>query len=95
MAKSQARTTRLEARIAPEVLATVRRAAEIQGRSISDFVVTAAQEVARKTIEDAHIIRLSVSDQRRLVDSLLHPPKPTPALKRAAQAHKRLIAKSR
>ena len=31
------RTARLEVRIAPEALAVVRRAAEIQGRSVSDF----------------------------------------------------------
>ena len=95
MAKSQARSTRLEARITPEVLATVKRAAEIQGRSISDFVVTAAQEIARKTIEEAQVIRLSVADQRKLLDSLLDPPKPAPALRRAMRAHKRLISKSR
>lgn len=95
MAKSQVRSTRLEARISPEALATVKRAAEIQGRSVSDFVITAAQEVAQKTIEEAHIIRLSVADQRKLVESLLSPPKPTQGLRRAVQAHKRLISKSR
>jgi len=91
MAKSPARTTRLEARVAPDVLAAVKRAAEIQGRSVSDFVVTAAQEVARKTIEEAQIIRLSVADGKRLVESLLNPPKPSRGLKRAFAAHKRLI----
>lgn len=95
MARSQTRSTRLEARISPDVLAAVKRAAEIQGRSISDFVVTAAHEVARKTIEEAHIIRLSVSDQRKLMESLLNPPKPTAALRGAMQTHKRLISKSR
>jgi Protein of unknown function (DUF1778) len=42
----------------------VRRAAEIEGRSVSDFVVDAAQQAARKTIEDTHIIRLAADDQR-------------------------------
>ena len=32
------RTARIEARIAPDALRIVRRAAEIQGRSVSDFV---------------------------------------------------------
>ena len=44
MAQSPTRSTRLEARIAPDALAAVKRAAEIQGRSVSDFVVAAAQE---------------------------------------------------
>jgi uncharacterized protein (DUF1778 family) len=95
MAKSVIRSTRLEARVSPDVLEAVKRAAEIQGRSISDFVVTAAEQAARRAIEDAQLIRLSVEDQRKLVETLLNPPKPTPALRRAMQAHKRLIAKSR
>ena len=53
------RTARVEARIAPEALAVVRRAAELQGRSVSDFLVAAALKDAQRTIEDAQIIRLS------------------------------------
>ena len=86
---------RIEARIAPDALAVVKRAAEMQGRSISDFVVAAAQEAAHKTIEEANIIRLSIEDQQRFVDLLLNPPPLSPALKRARKAHSRLIRESR
>jgi len=85
------RTSRLEARIAPDVLAVVKQAAELQGRSVSDFVVSAAQEAAHRTIEEVGIIRLSAEDQRRFVDLLLNPPAPTPALLRAKEAHAQLI----
>ena len=91
MAQVTPRTARLEARIAPEALAIVKRAAEMEGRSLSDFIVSAAQEAARHTIEDNHIIRLSVEDQQRFVDMLLNPPEPADALKRARQAHSDLI----
>jgi len=90
MPSETSRTARLEARIAPDTLAMVKRAAELQGRSISDFVVAAAQEAAQRTIEETHIIRLSVEDQRRFVDLLLNPPPLSPALERARDAHKRL-----
>jgi uncharacterized protein (DUF1778 family) len=86
------RTARIEARIAPDALRIVKRAAELQGRSLSDFVVAAAQEVAHKTIDEAHLIRLSVQDQQRFVELLLKPPALAPALKRARKAHARLIA---
>ena len=89
-----ARTARIEARIAPDALAMVKQAAELEGRSLSDFVVAAAQEAARRTIEENHIIRLSLEDQQRFVDLLLNPPEPSPALKRAAKAHRRLIQES-
>jgi uncharacterized protein (DUF1778 family) len=95
MARQQTRSTRLEARIAPAALAVVKRAAEIQGRSLSDFVVAAAQEAARKAIEETQIIRLSVDDQRLIAESILDPPKPVAALRRARSAHRRLIVQSR
>jgi uncharacterized protein (DUF1778 family) len=85
------RTARVEARIAPDALAVVRRAAEIQGRSLSDFLVAAALKDAHRTIEEAQIVRLSVEDQRRFADALLNPPPLAPAMERALQAHARLV----
>ncbi len=82
-----AKTTRVHARIAPAVLEAVKRAAELQGRSVSDFIVAAAQEAAHRTIEEAEIIRLSVEDQRLFAEALLHPPAPNDALSRAARLH--------
>lgn len=89
MAPEFSRTARIEARIAPTELAVVRRAAEIQGRSLSDFA--AAREAANRTIEEAHVIRLSIEDQARFVELLLAPSEPTPAMERAKSAHKRLF----
>lgn len=90
-----ARTARVEARIAPDALTVVRRAAELQGRSVSDFLVAAALKDAHKTIEDAQIIRLSVGDQQRFAELLLNPPALAPAMKRALKARSRLIAHSK
>lgn len=91
MPPSNTRTARIEARIAPDALAAVKRAAEIEGRSVSDFVVAAAQAAANRTIEAVQIIRLSVEDQRAFAEAMLDPPPPTPALRRAAAAHRRLL----
>lgn len=91
MSSDPIRTSRIEARIAPEVLAVVKRAAELQGRSVSDFVVTAAQEAAYRTIEETGIIRIAAEDQRRFVDLLLNPAPPSPALERAKEAHDQLF----
>ncbi len=89
--KDTTRSSRFEARLSPDVLAMIKRAAELQGRSVSDFVVAAAQEIAQRTIEDTSVIRLSIEDQRRFVDLLINPPEPNPALQRAAMAHAELI----
>ncbi len=95
MPRGQSRTARIEARIAPDALAVVKHAAEMQGRSVSDFVVAAAQEAAYRAIEEAHLIRLTVDDQQRFADALLNPPEVSPALLCAKEAHARLIRESR
>jgi uncharacterized protein (DUF1778 family) len=75
MAQDTARSARLEARIAPEALAIVRRAAELEGRSLSDFVVASgAGGRAAHDRAEHHVMRLSVEDQQRFVDMLLNPP---------------------
>ncbi len=92
MPRSISRTGRIEARIAPETLALVRRAAEIRGRSVSEFVVAAAEDAARHTLEETYVLRLSAEDQRRFVELLLNPPPLAPAMERARDAHALLIA---
>jgi uncharacterized protein (DUF1778 family) len=94
MPRASTRTARLEARVSPDVLAVLKRAAELQGRSVSDFVVAAAQEAAHRTVEDAQVIRLSVEDQRRFVEALLNPAPLTPAMERAMDRYRTLIAPS-
>jgi uncharacterized protein (DUF1778 family) len=95
MSQSKARMARIEARIAPRSLAIVKRAAEIQGRSISDFVVAAAHEAATRTIERTHFIELSIEDQEAFAAAIINPPEPTPALRRAFRRHRALIKESR
>ncbi len=87
---TQTRSERIEARTTPDTLAIVRRAAELQGRSVSEFVIAAAEQAARRTIEDEQIIRLSAADQVRFVEALLNPPPPAPAMLRAFEHHRRL-----
>jgi uncharacterized protein (DUF1778 family) len=93
--RTSAKSTRLEARLSPYALKVIRRAAEIEGRSMSDFVVAAAEKAARKTVERTQIIRLSVEDQRRFAEAILNPPEPGAAIQRARDAHRRLIRESR
>ena len=84
-------TSRLEARLPQLVLDRLKRAAEIQGRSLTDFVVAAADEAARRAIEQTEIFRLSAEDQRRFAESILNPPKANAALRKAARLHRKLV----
>jgi uncharacterized protein (DUF1778 family) len=89
--ETQQTTARLEARLPNDVHALLKRAAEIEGRTLTDFVVSAAREAACRTIEATEIIRLSVEDQRQIAEALLNPPEPTPALKKAFQRRRELL----
>jgi len=95
MPQEPTRTSRIEARISPDALAIVKRAAEIQGRSLSDFVVAAAQEAAHRTIEETQIIRLSVEDQEAFAEAVLNPPPLAPAMERAIERYRRETTPSR
>lgn len=95
MAEAQSRNARLEARISPETLAAVRRAAEIQGRSVSDFVVDAARRAAEQAIRETQIIHLTLADQEKVADILARPPTESAALERARKAREELIRTAR
>lgn len=77
----------LESCLPAGVYAAVKRAAELQGRSIADFVAGAAHDAARKAIEEEDIIRLSEQDQVLLARCLIDPPAPNEALLWAKKLH--------
>lgn len=92
---ADAKTTRFETRLTPYARKIIKRAAEIQGRSMSDFVVAAAEHAAERAICEAHVIDLALEEQHAFAEALLNPPKLGSAWKRARESHRRLIAESR
>ncbi|MDE2290137.1 MAG: DUF1778 domain-containing protein [Burkholderiales bacterium] len=84
-------TARLEARISTDLHAMLKRAAELQGRTMTDFVVSAVQDAAQRAIEQAEVIRLSLADQECFALALLSPPQPAPALERAFARRNKLL----
>jgi uncharacterized protein (DUF1778 family) len=85
-------TARLEARISADLHAALRRAAELQDRTVTDFVIAVVQEAAQRAIQQASVMTLSLSDQERFARALASPPKPNAALKRAFSRRRRLIS---
>jgi len=84
---SRSRAERLEARISREQKALLQRAAELQGRSLTDFVISSAHEAAVRTIEEMQIIRLSAEDSRTFAAALVDPPRPNEKLRTAARRY--------
>jgi uncharacterized protein (DUF1778 family) len=71
--RTRARGERLEARVTAQQKILIEHAAALQGRTVTDFVLTSVQEAARRAIEDHQRLDLSVRDSRAFVDALLNP----------------------
>ncbi|HEX3912990.1 MAG TPA: DUF1778 domain-containing protein [Steroidobacteraceae bacterium] len=88
LAKSvKIRNQRLEARISRDQKTLFQRAAELQGRTLTDFVIASAHDAAVRTIEEAQTIRLNAEDSRTFAEALLNPREPNARLKAAAERY--------
>jgi uncharacterized protein (DUF1778 family) len=83
------RDARLEVRVSAAQKSLLQHAAALSGRTLSEFVVTNAEDAARQVIAEHGSIRLSREEQLAFVQALLQPPEPNARLKRAAKAHLR------
>lgn len=72
-ARGRTRTQRLEARVTAEQKALIERAAALQGRTVTDFVLTSVQDAAQRAIESHRQLELPVRDSEAFVEALLNP----------------------
>jgi uncharacterized protein (DUF1778 family) len=77
------RDQRLEARVRPDQKELIERAACVQGRTVTDFVVSALQEAARQAIAEHTVWRLTQEQQKVFIDALMAPPAPNQKLREA------------
>jgi len=83
--------SRLEARISAEEKELFKRAADLQGCSLTEFVLRSAQEAARKAVREHQMMSLTARDTEVFVKALLKPPAPGEKLKRAAERYKKFM----
>lgn len=82
---------RLEARVPADVYDKLKRAASLEGRTLTDFVVDAARAAADRTIAEATTMRVSLADYEAISAAIADPPEPAEALRRAFDRHRALI----
>jgi uncharacterized protein (DUF1778 family) len=85
--QARTRDARLEARISHDQKTLFQHAAELQGRSLTDFVISSAHEAAIRTIETMEIIRLNADESRAFAQAMLNPREPTRRLRAAARRY--------
>jgi uncharacterized protein (DUF1778 family) len=95
MALAQAprrRSHRLEARVTPDQKELIEHAAKVQGRTVTDFVITTLQDAARKAIEESTVWQLSRDQQKAFIEALMEPPAPNRNLRAAHRRYEKYKA---
>lgn len=82
---TSARRERIHARVTAPVKDLLQQAADLSGRSLSDFLVSSAQEAAEKTIREHRIVTLTAEESLRFATAILDPAPPNEALRAAFQ----------
>ena len=82
------RSERLEARVSKAQKTLFLRAASLQGRSLTDFLIASVQEAAERAVRAYDVLTLSERDRRDFVTALLQPAAPGKALRQAAKRYK-------
>ena len=90
-ATGRRKRSRLEARISAEEKELFKRAADLQGCSLTEFVVRSAQEAARKAVREHQMMSLTARDTEAFIKALLKPPAPGKILKRAAERYQKVM----
>jgi uncharacterized protein (DUF1778 family) len=79
---------RLEARLTSEQKELLQRAAQLEGTTLTDFVVRNALSIARQVIEEHNLIKLSLEDSQAFARTLLNPSEPNARMMAAAKEYK-------
>ncbi len=82
------RAERVEARVTPKQKRLFERAAALEGRSLTDFLLASAQTAAAEAISRHELLKLTPEDQRVFVNALLNPPAPNKALRTATARYR-------
>lgn len=82
---------RIEARVSPEQKTLIERAAALEGRTLTEFVVQSSRLAAQAAIERHERLTLTARDGAAFVEALMAPAKPNEPLRAAAARHRSLI----
>ncbi len=82
---------RLEARISADKKSVLKNAAELSGRTLTDFVIHSAYEAAVRVIQEYQQLHLTAVDRDVFIQALLTPPNVSNNLLKAARQYKKNV----
>src|SRR5438094_6536926 len=83
-----AKTYRFDARLNEEQKFLIQRAADLEGRTMTDFVLHSAETAAERTIQKRAMLILTARETEAFVDAILNPRAPGVILRRAAREYR-------
>jgi uncharacterized protein (DUF1778 family) len=89
----KAKAYRFDARLNEEQKVLIQKAADLEGRSMTDFVLHSAEAAAERTIEERAMLILSARETEAFVDAILRPAQPGPVLRAAARDYKKITGR--
>lgn len=84
---------RFDARLNEEQKVLIQKAADLEGRTMTDFVLHSAEAAAERTIEERAMLILSARATEAFVDAILNPAEPGAVLRAAARRYKRTVGR--
>ena len=84
-------TERLEARISADKKSLLKNAAELSGRTLTDFVISSAYEAAVRIIQEYQQLHLTAVDRDVFIQALLNPPKASNNLLKTVDQYKKNV----
>ncbi|MBZ5610423.1 MAG: DUF1778 domain-containing protein [Acidobacteriia bacterium] len=82
---------RFDARLNQDQKLLIQRAADLEGRSMTDFVLHSAEAAAERTLQDRAMLILTARETQTFVDAILNPLEPGPVLRAAVHRYKNQI----
>lgn len=90
--RTSPKTYRFDARLNEGQKLLIQRAADLEGRTMTDFVVHSAEVAAEETIERRGMLILTARETQAFADAVLKPAAPGPVLRKAAREYRRRTA---
>ncbi|MGD0200542.1 MAG: DUF1778 domain-containing protein [Bryobacteraceae bacterium] len=87
-----AKTYRFDARLNEAQKLLIQRAADLEGRTMTDFVLYSAKAAAERAIERHGMLILTARETEAFADAILSPAEPGPVLRRAARDYREKTA---
>jgi uncharacterized protein (DUF1778 family) len=79
---------RFDARLNEEQKLLIQRAADLEGRTMTDFVLHSAEAAAERAIEKRAMLILTARETEAFANAIVKPPSPGPVLREAARKYR-------